>query len=284
MQKNNCNCSVLIKMTEQTSLAGLTQLAETFVTEHTQCDCARILLRDRDTPELTASVQSIPIRSGQEVFADLIISNPQADYDPHTLNDVLNVYANQYFHLNRSTHDRLTGLQNRRIFDEHMDRLFCHKRSRRHREIERSFAIVDVDHFKKINDDFGHLYGDEILILLANMMKDSFRPDDWLFRYGGEEFVVVLNNLDMDQAFDTLERFRNRVQQRRFPQVGRITVSIGFTCADSKLGRTKVLDQADQALYYSKNNGRNRTSNYLQLHAAGLVPEARDIGGDLEML
>src|SRR5690606_38430372 len=115
-----------------------------------------------------------------------------------------------------------------------------------------------IDHFKQVNDTFGHLYGDEILILVSRMMKESFRPDDWIFRFGGEEFIVVLNNVSMQSAITSLDRFRERIAQRIFPQIGRLTLSIGVTSVDYDAGLTHIMTQADRALYFAKNHGRNR--------------------------
>src|SRR5205085_360480 len=130
-------------------------------------------------------------------------------------------------------------------------------------------GVIDIDHFKRVNDTFGHLIGDEVLLLLATMMKVSFRTYDKLFRFGGEEFVVLLKPTDSNNAHAAFERFRKDIEARNFPQVGRITVSIGYARIGPKDQPTVVIDRADEALYWAKEHGRNRTFNYETLIASG---------------
>jgi diguanylate cyclase (GGDEF)-like protein len=132
-------------------------------------------------------------------------------------------------------------------------------------------AMFDIDHFKRINDNYGHVYGDEVILLLAQMMRKSFRQSDVLFRFGGEEFVVLLNSLDEPTACAALERFRERVASHHFPQVGRVTVSIGFAHIGESDYPEIVLDRADKALYYAKQNGRNCTYGYESLASRGML-------------
>src|SRR5213076_2390666 len=101
---------------------------------------------------------------------------------------------------------------------------------RRHYEDgkEQWLAVVDIDHFKRVNDKFGHLYGDEVLILIANLLQSSFRAHDRVFRFGGEEFVVLLRSTTLDNARKIIDRFRVNVEAYVFPQVGTVTVSVGF--------------------------------------------------------
>src|SRR3546814_19890916 len=80
-------------------------------------------------------------------------------------------------------------------------------------------AVADIDHFKRINDTLGHLYGDEVLLLLAQVMKRSFRHDDLLFRFGGEEFVIVISAPDRGSANIAFDKFRRNVETFTFPQV-----------------------------------------------------------------
>ena len=135
-------------------------------------------------------------------------------------------------------------------------------------------AIIDIDHFKRINDRFGHLYGDEVLILLARNMKRLFRQRDKLFRFGGEEFVIVLDRTAEASAEIVLDRFRETIEKTHFPQVGKVTVNIGFVRLDKVDVSSAIIGRADQALYYAKQNGRNRVCFYEKLVAQGiLVPE-----------
>jgi diguanylate cyclase (GGDEF)-like protein len=130
-------------------------------------------------------------------------------------------------------------------------------------------AVLDIDHFKRVNDQFGHLYGDEVLILIANLLRASFRPTDRLFRFGGEEFVILLRSTTQQDAQQIFDRFRENVEQHNFPQVGRVTVSIGFARIDPFEPAVAIMGRADQALYYAKSNGRNRTCYYDSLVQSG---------------
>ena len=128
-------------------------------------------------------------------------------------------------------------------------------------------AVVDIDHFKQVNDRFGHLYGDEVLILIANILRSSFRSHDRIFRFGGEEFVVLLRSTTLSTAHKVFNRFRLAVQEYHFPQVGQVTVSLGFV-STTRGSPVEILGQADQALYYAKEHGRNQVCFYDDLVAS----------------
>ena len=142
---------------------------------------------------------------------------------------------------------------------------------RRHYEDgkEQWLAVVDIDHFKRVNDQFGHLYGDEVLILVANLLQSSFRSQDRIFRFGGEEFVILLRSATQEQAHKVVERFRSNVEKHYFPQVGQITVSVGYTNIKPQQSPVVILGHADQALYYAKAHGRNQACYYDELLARG---------------
>lgn len=174
---------------------------------------------------------------------------------------------------------------NRKTFDEQFSRSTADSLARRVRPattglavdeeascceppVEQWLAVVDVDHFKQVNDRFGHLYGDEVLILIANILRSSFRSHDRIFRFGGEEFVVLLRATSLATAHKVFNRFRLAVQEYPFPQVGQVTVSLGFV-STSRGAPVEILGQADQALYYAKENGRNQVCFYDELIASG---------------
>jgi diguanylate cyclase (GGDEF)-like protein len=146
----------------------------------------------------------------------------------------------------------------------------------------RYLALADIDHFKQINDRFGHLYGDEILIHFARLMRDSFRAGDLLYRFGGEEFVIVYGVDRTEGRHVPLERFRAAVEAYEFPRVGRVTASLGFTAIEGSLiPVTTFVDRADNAVYYAKRNGRNRVCEYEALVASGaLQPPQLETGGE----
>ena len=131
--------------------------------------------------------------------------------------------------------------------------------------------MVDVDHFKMANDTFGHLYGDEVLILIVNQLQASFRTQDRVFRFGGEEFVVLLRATTLDNARRIIDHFRSNVASYQFPQVGRVTVSVGFVSLSPYDSPVVTLDHADQALYHAKTYGRNQACHYNELVECGLL-------------
>ncbi len=227
-----------------------------------------------------------------------IESTHDLNNDRRLIAGFLRIYQNYLVLIHENAHDKLTGLFNRKTFDERFISIFLKSRNPdpawdRLRAMERRrqdggdsywLAILDIDHFKRVNDTFGHLYGDEVLLLVANLMRRSFRRGDLLFRYGGEEFIVVLRTTTIDNTLTVLERFRRTVEFYNFPQVGQVTVSIGFTqIADSEIP-TLIIERADRALYYAKDNGRNQIQGYEGLLTAGELATSRSqVGGDTEM-
>lgn len=204
------------------------------------------------------------------------------------LTKLLRVYSNQAFILSRSQLDPLTGLYNRQSFYERIRRVV--QRSASHRRagddtkpLGNCFALFDIDHFKLVNDRYGHLYGDEVLLLLARLMTRSFRHEDLLFRYGGEEFAAVLINVDLAAAERLLERFRRAVETYAFPRLEPKTVSIGFTALNVETGLDKVVMCADKALYYAKNNGRNQVCCYEELITERKLEPVTVAEGDIEL-
>jgi diguanylate cyclase (GGDEF)-like protein len=196
---------------------------------------------------------------------------------------IVSVYRNFQNLLDYSERDSLTGLLNRKTFDDQLARMLQSSSEqeplrpgqaerRQHRPEEKQWlAVVDVDHFKLVNDKFGHLYGDEVLILIANLLQSSFRAQDRVFRFGGEEFVVLLRSTTLDNARRIIDRFRSNVEMHEFPQVGKVTVSVGFVSISAFESPVITLGHADQALYYAKTHGRNQACHYDELVANGLL-------------
>lgn len=200
--------------------------------------------------------------------------------------------------LDYSETDTLTRLLNRKTFDEYLINILAkipeqddavsgslhlpHRRQAHPAARDHWLGVMDIDKFKSINDRFGHLIGDEVLILMANLMRESFRVQDKLFRFGGEEFVALLRPAEFFHATRTFERFRTHVEAFDFPQVGRVTVSIGFTRI--KLGDTpsRILDSADEALYWAKENGRNQCHAYETLIAEGKLQRNQAPDSEIE--
>jgi diguanylate cyclase (GGDEF)-like protein len=201
----------------------------------------------------------------------------------HMIGGIVGVYRNFQNLLDYSERDSLTGLLNRKTFDDQLARMLHSAQGRdprlpgkpkrrQHNGMEKQWlAVVDVDHFKAVNDKFGHLYGDEVLILIANLLHSSFRAQDRVFRFGGEEFVVLLRSTTLDNAWKIIERFRANVAGHDFPQVGRVTVSVGFVGISAFESPVVTLGHPDQALYHAKSSGRNCACHYDDLVSHGMV-------------
>lgn len=230
-----------------------------------------------------------PIFGVHHVRALLVIEGVDGDtVSRDLLAKLLRVYSNQMFILSRGELDPLTGLYNRQSFYERVRRIASHPAPDRRAsdDVEtrsHCFALFDIDFFKQVNDRYGHLYGDEVLLLLARLMVRSFRHEDLLFRYGGEEFAAVLVNVDMENAGRMLERFRAAVEAYSFPQLEPKTVSIGYTAIVAEHGVDKIVMCADKALYYAKNHGRNQVCCYEKLVAEGKLEPVTVAEGDIEL-
>lgn len=121
-----------------------------------------------------------------------------------------------------------------------------------------SLLLIDVDLFKSINDTHGHLVGDDILRELTQSMENSLRPEDTIGRWGGEEFLVIANGTELESAELLAQRIRTGVEQHEFPNVGRVTVSIGVAQFQPNTSISHTFSIADKALYEAKHAGRNR--------------------------
>lgn len=231
----------------------------------------------------------------EDVFLSTIIYNDLNELDTHMIKGLLGIYRNFHAVLIESQRDQLTGLSNRKTFDNTIHKLFIQKPlstepvpiERRQESAEGHIGfwlgIADIDHFKRINDNWGHLYGDEVLLLISQLMQGHFRENDFLFRFGGEEFVIILRSPTNERAQKAFERFRNAICTHPFPQVGQVTISIGVTKLDPKIFKTTLLDRADKALYFAKQNGRNQVCFYEDLIYKGLITENDMITGEIEL-
>lgn len=185
------------------------------------------------------------------------------------LSGMLRIYRSHLAALDYADTDELTGLANRRTFDDQLRRFAAAEAGRIGARRDNDDApasahigVADIDFFKRINDTFGHPYGDEVLVLFCALMRKTFRDTDRLFRFGGEEFVVLMPHCDLGDALLAFERFRAEVEAYAFPQVGRVTVSIGVASLQAQDTGSSAFGRADQALYAAKREGRNRVVRY----------------------
>lgn len=236
----------------------------------------------------------IPISGQTRKPACLCIKS--SNLEPSQLEVLLSltkIYENYLIVLQENERDNLTSLLNRRTLEQRFGKLLsaqkrCQKvvanefSSGNKRSLQRTdqihLAMIDIDHFKKINDTYGHIYGDEILILIANLMRSTFRNTDLLFRFGGEEFVVLLEPIPTEMACFAMERFRRIIEEYKFPLADKVTVSIGLTSVCEESLHTPSIGRADQALYYAKNNGRNCVHCFEHLIENGLLSPSPKTG------
>lgn len=162
--------------------------------------------------------------------------------------------ANRRLHA-RSITDALTGLFNRQELDRELaDRIMLARRRGRPLAV----MMIDIDHFKHVNDRFGHQVGDQVLVALARIMRASVRDSDIVGRWGGEEFMVICPDTSGRDAQAVAERLRQAVAIRPFPVAGRVTVSVGIAVLEQGESIERLVNSADAALYRAKAEGRNR--------------------------
>jgi diguanylate cyclase (GGDEF)-like protein len=228
----------------------------------------RIASRLRDAYGLRNTLAA-PLQAGSAIAGAIVLSRRTSDIWPVAAVRLLNsaayetsaalarVYSHQAAESEART-DQLTQLPNRRYFDE-----YCTLISSRRRTSDRvAILSVDVDHFKRLNDTYGHQVGDIVLRSIGNAIQASVREDDVPARYGGEEFVVLLRNPAEGVALEIGERIRQNVRDMDLTEAGvtdRVTVSVGVASAQ-QAGDTidEVVERADRALYTAKRTGRDR--------------------------
>ncbi len=237
-----------------------------------------------------------PIVVNQEVTGVVDFYSTQiTPNNKNMINGLLHIYSKFIEVLYENEHDTLTGLLNRKTFDARLADFFPEQEAgnltllntqidQRHNQPNQDHwvGMIDIDHFKRINDNYGHIFGDEVLLLFAGIMKKVFRNSDLLFRFGGEEFVVFLLNITQEQAYTKFDQFRQDLAQFVFPQINTLTASIGMTRIDTQLHSTELLEQADRALYFAKENGRNQVCNYSTLIQGGHIT-SRKISNKIDL-
>ena len=244
----------------------------------------RILLQqdERQPVYPTDTGLCLPLYQAHQVIAVLMITpQGEARVDHTLLLALARIHENFLNLLHASDSDTLTGLFNRRKFDSQLFAQVADQTAKSQRLPY--LALLDIDHFKQVNDGYGHIIGDEVLLMLAQRMQQFFGEDDGLYRYGGEEFAILFCTVSDEKAQAILEGFCTRIATQPFPQVGQVTVSIGFTRLGSCLVPAQVIERADKALYYSKANGRNQVNQFEALQQHGMVSEAEVTSGDIDL-
>ncbi|WP_412486256.1 GGDEF domain-containing protein [Shewanella chilikensis] len=236
---------------------------------------------------------AVPIIINDKLTKVLLVSAPLlTEQDRVLLRGFAKVYEN-YFHIVvESETDSLTNLLNRKAFLPQLYssvEIACDLLQEQAQasqdadeELKLWICIFDIDYFKKINDTFGHLYGDEVLLQVSALMKQVFNPQDLMFRFGGDEFVILPAPRSRRALIELCQEFTQNLAQLQQERLGGIRISMGIVGIDPRVDPGTLLNQADNALYFVKGNGRNQVAFYGQLLAEGKLqrPEIED---DIEL-
>lgn len=150
--------------------------------------------------------------------------------------------------------DKLTQLNNRTRTDQFLPSTISYAIENNESLV---LVIIDIDHFKQVNDTFGHLVGDDVLQVFAKILKSTAKSGDYISRWGGEEFVLVWQNIDVNTAIKKANEIRNIISKNDFPTVGNVTASMGLTLLTDQDSIESLISRADSNLYKAKENGRN---------------------------
>ena len=210
---------------------------------------------------VTAKTEGNDLKNAFEMGAVDYIKKPFDEIEVIArINSVLRTKHNQDKLKEKANNDGLTGIYNHALLI-HLFEKEIKKQERNGDDV--SFIMLDIDHFKKINDTYGHTVGDVVLRELASLLTKSIRDTDFVGRYGGEEFSIVLTEANEDNTYELCERIRNIIQNHKFLADDitiHVTVSIGFYCkkANDPISSHDMIKRSDEALYRAKQNGRNR--------------------------
>lgn len=211
-----------------------------------------------------------------------------------TIDQLHHIYRNMYTLLAYSDRDALTGLLNRKSLDdtfysavlEELDGILdaamdaaAPDRERRHRVPPNYWlGTIVIDNFHLLGDKHGHLIMEEVTLLVARIMNSTFRTHDRLYRFGGEQFAVLFHCPEEALALGAFERLRANVEKYNFPQVGRVTVSAGFTRVLADDSPSTALERTEQAIDFAQKNGRNKVCSHPDLVRRGLFGEVARTG------
>jgi diguanylate cyclase (GGDEF)-like protein len=233
-----------------------------------------------------SSIVCFPVEEGTNVtgLLEIELRDSMSARETRLVEGVLRILRNQIALLDYGERDTLTGLLNRKTFESRFAKISF--------ELPDGIAsaaqpaswlgLLDIDRFKSINDTYGHVIGDEVLLLVSQIMQRTVRGSDQLFRFGGEEFVVVLEDTHASGADIAFERIRAAIENHRFPQIGQVTASLGYTTIRRQEPPASCIERADAALYFVKHNGRNGARCFENLVESGAITP-KDNSGDVEL-
>jgi len=266
----------------QQNFGAIAEAASSSIQQH-MSEMSALCETSEDTPQLARSLSERLATLGAAIQA---ANDAQRDHAAqltsriddlserlHKTETVLVNAREAFFETHRiAVTDPLTGVANRRSL-----------LGRTAKELSRAardgstlgVLMIDIDHFKAVNDRFGHAVGDTTLIQVTRRLKRAMRDYDFLGRYGGEEFVTLLPRTDFDAAAAVAEKLRGAVSERPIGQAGVTTVSIGFTVSGEDDNTESLFDRADKAMYQAKNNGRDRVEGLGARPRGGAVSDLR---------
>nr|WP_315464028.1 GGDEF domain-containing protein [uncultured Rhodoferax sp.] len=236
--------------------------------------------------------------SGDEGVLEIHSASSLQDAELEVIADISRVFRNMYRLLAYSDRDALTGLLNRKSLDdtfysavlEELGQLedtsaasrqpaLAAALERRHRVPPNYWlGTMSVDHFGVVNDQHGHLIAEEVLLLVARIMNNTFRTYDRLYRFGGKQFAVLMHCPDEALVLAAFERFRANIEKFNFPQVGRLTISGGFTRVTPDDSPSTALERAERAVDYAQHHGHNKVFSHAELVRKGFSGETLKIG------
>jgi diguanylate cyclase (GGDEF)-like protein len=168
--------------------------------------------------------------------------------------------------------DLLTGALNRRGFQDHLERELDRSAGR---ECRLALLIIDLDHFKRVNDRYGHVVGDQTLVEFTKLMGQQVRTTDVVGRWGGEEFVILLRRPERGEALHLADRLQRCVEEHDFPRIGQLTASFGVAELGGNDSLENLFAHADNALYRAKSSGRNRACASRPMWRSLTIPAER---------
>lgn len=235
-----------------TDISGMSALSSDLLTTHLEA------LTESKEPQAI-------LRIASEIVAgtrDFVNRTKQFEVSLQERNDqIQSLHDELYIAKKQASVDALTGLNNRRGFDDALITLMSHEFVSSHNAL----LLLDIDYFKSVNDNFGHLVGDRILIGVGKQLAKQMRGNDYLARFGGEEFAIILKDTPLQGAVTAAENLRKSIEKLRWRQtksgkeIGQVTISIGVAAIQANEPIKELLGRCDVALYQAKAHGRNRT-------------------------
>ena len=220
----------------------------TSIEDFKSCNKEELVLLDKDNNHIPIEHNTSVLPSDKVNNNSLVVTFRNVT-EARELTQTLNYQA---------THDPLTDLYNRMEFEETLTK---HIKNSRNKEQSNILCFLDLDHFKQVNDNAGHIAGDELLKLLSKIFLKHIRNSDFLARIGGDEFAIILENCDTEKALDITEDIRSEVESFTFNWMDtdyKVSVSIGITSISKQATKiSDVIEQADKACYSAKNSGKN---------------------------